>query len=817
MKWLNDIFWGARLLRRNTHFAVVVVLTLSASMAASTTMFTIIETFLFSSLPFERADELVMIWSNSVDQERKKAGENLPLTPGAFTDLQRSPPALTTAVGLISDDVNVSIGGEAQRAHCMYTVGDVFSLLGVRAALGRTLRPEDERPDAADVVLVSHEYWRQELGGSPDVIGRTIHVYENPHEIVGVLPAEFRFTRSLVAADPRLSEPVDLWTPMDLNGRSTERRFRYVLALGRLAGGADLGEARERIESYARHAAGTYPETDQGYGFSIVPLGEQVFGHLRPVLLLLWLATSLVLLVACANLATLLAARGESRRQEVALCVALGAGRGRIVRQSLGESLLLALIGGLLSLPLAALALRWIGHLRPLPVFESYPPRLGLVVVAVALGVALLAGLLFGALPAWRAGRVDAARSLQQNGARLAGAGPKISLSLLVIVQIALTTALLCGVGLAGRSLAATLEADLGVEVDRILTFDLHLPMRHYREPARKIDFLDRLLEGVGALPGVESVGMNYALPLGGTDPSNRLRVPGQTSDEPGEVHSANLGLVNAGYFETLGIPLLRGRLFRESDTREATPVAVIDQGLADRYFPGEDPLGRRLAIAGDQELTIVGVVGNVRHHLSQTAHRPYVYLPYPQRSYLFTSLAVKTTLRDPLDVTEQIRGVARELDPRVPLSNPSTLQSAFREAIAPQLFSFLLIATFAGLALILTLVGTFGVSSFVSRQRRREAAVRMALGSPPRRVFFLLVRKGALLGLAGALAGIALAQAARGLTASLSHELASQEAAAHDLWLYLSVAAIMILASTAACYFPARSLSRVDPATNLR
>lgn len=797
-------------MRHSATFVLVTLATLAVSLGAATTMFTVVNAFLLSSLPYHDADRLVMVWNSHRDVSVQAIDHTLPLSPGAFTDLRASGRSFERLAGFLPESVNVIERGEASRIHALFVSGDFFPLLGVRAAIGRALGPEDIRSDAPPVVAISHDLWQRHFGSDPRVLDRSLEFGGVVREVVGVLPADFRLSESLVAADPMLSKPVEIWAPFDPGASAHERGFHYLKTIGRLMPNVSLEEARGEMSLYAARAAEEYPDTDERYGMEVVSLRDQIFGHLRPVLLTLWAATLLILLIACVNLATLLSARMQRGRRETAVRLALGASRSRVVGESLVESVGLSFVGGLLSLGVAYVATRLLTVLNPVNVFDSYPPRIDLRVILVTLAASVVVGFLFGALPSIRAGRVDSTKGLGEGSARLTSRS-NLGFSVLVASQVALATTLLIGMGLSFKTFRGLLRADLGANIEKVVTFDLFLPHSPYRDPALKVGFLRELLERTEALPGVESVGMSYALPFSGVDPSNGFDIVGRPLAE-GENRSANLGFVNPDYFETLGIPLLAGRSFLESDTQDAPRVAIVDERLAERYFGGEDPLGRRISIASEEELTIVGVVGAVKQDALEDIARPYVYLPYQQRSYMFTTLAVKTSLEEPLSLARPVRDLVKELDPSVPVANPLTLEDAYRRALAPQRFSLLMMSVFAGISLFLTLVGTYGVMAFLVRQRRREAGIRMALGAKPKQIVGLILKHGFAVSLMGTAIGLGLAVAAGKIMANLTFGVETRD------WMVFSVVpAIVLLATFIAYYPPARALSRVDPSDSLR
>jgi predicted permease len=798
---------GLERLRRSGTFVFVSVASLAISMGAATTMFTVVNSFLFSSLPYQNPDRLVMVWHHQ--DEGTEQGEALPLSPGAFSDLRGHRDSLEQVAGFFSESVNLTDGDEASRVHALFVTDEFFSMLGRPAAIGRTLGAEDTQEDTPAVVVISHEYWQRQFGADPSILERTVEFGGRVHEVAGVLPADFRFSESLVATDPALSRPVDLWVPFALGDRASERGFHYLTTIARMTDGASLPAVRGEIEAYTASAAEQYPDTDRDYRMSVIPLRDQIFGSLQPVLLTLWAATLFILLIACVNLATLLLARMHKRRRDTGVRLALGASRSRIIREALEESVFLAVVGGLLSLGVAFLAIRLLTVLNPVSVFRSYPPQIDVRVVLFTIGLSVVAGVSFGVLPAIRASRTDFATAMSAGTVRLTGRS-RLAFTALVATQIALATTLLIGMGLSFRSFQTLLHADLGLRIDRVATFDVFLPSA-YRDTSRRVGFLGELLDRMEALPGVESLAMNYALPFSGVNPSNGFEIEGREVKD-GESLSANLGLVNREYFETLGIPLLQGRSFQQSDTVESVPVAIVDEQMVRRYFGGRDPLGRRISIASDTPLTIVGVVGAVKQDALEDEGRPYVYLPYQQRCYMFSSFAIKTDLENPLSLAESLRAAVRDLDRGVPISRVTTLEHSYRSAIAPHRFSLLLMSIFAGVSLFLTIVGIYGVMSFLVRQREQEAGIRMALGATPQQIFGLIFKQGLVLSLAGTATGLGMAVAAGRVLENLAYGVETL-----DSLVFSIVPAVTLLGAFIAYYPAARALSRVDPNESLR
>lgn len=798
-----------RRLRRNMPSTLLASSALAIGLGAAATMSTIVDSFLLSALPYADSDRLVMIWNYRPEAPGQDAVTELPLSPGVFVDLWEGSSSFERLAAFLPESVTLREPEEASRAHSLLVTGEFFRLLGRDAAIGRVLGPRDARPGAPPAVVISHAFWQNRFGGADSVLGEHLHFGGRAHRIVGVMGPDFRFTEGLVDS-PGLSKQVDLWVPFDPTSHRDVRGFHYLTTIGLLEENRTLSAAREELASYSATAARTFPDTDGQYRLELIPLREQLFGHLRPALWTLWGVALLILVIACANVSTLLLARQELDRGATSLRLALGATRYRIFGESLLESLVLGLIAWPVALGVGSASVTWLSLMSPAQVFQNYPPRIDGRTALVALALSLGAGFLCGCWPALRASRADTRANLVREASRLTRRSRR-SFWLLVATQLALATVLLVGVGLAFRSFHSLVHMDMGIRAGNLVTFDLHLPHSPYRDTSQKTAFLSQLLERLEALPGAEAVAMNYALPLSGVNASNGFRLEGRAV-EGEETLSANLGLVNSGYFEALGIPLLDGRMFDARDTAEAPKVAIVDQRMVRRHFSGIDPLGQQIRIAGEEPRTIVGVAGAIQQTPLEQASRPNVYLPYQQLSYMFTRIAVRTSLEEPLDLVPAIRRTVRALDDTVPVGEWTTFADSFREALAPQRLNLLLMSVFAGTAMFLAMVGVYGVMTFLMRQRRAEAGIRLAVGAAPKHVLALVLKQGLALSSAGTLLGVSLAVGGWQVLTHLAHGAAPLD------YLVLSLAPLVILVASFISYAPpALRLSRVDPAKSLR
>lgn len=810
--FVKDGLYGLRVLRQKPVFFGIIVFTLAVSIGATTAIFSVINGLLLRPLPYAEAARLVMVWQTNAERLRQYGLEFMPVTYGDFSDLKDGSQSFEQVAGLDTWFANLTAVENPERLYGVRASVNFFDLMRVQPTLGRAFAPDDERPDATRVVILSHDFWLRRFGGDREVLGRQLVLNDNPYTVIGVLPQEFRFTEAAHLSGFKFSERTDIWAPLLIGDRKANRNFHNLAVVGRLRPSVSAEQANEEVQAFGRRMAESYPDSNAGYGMKSVPLSQQVTGELGPVLLTLLAATVFVLIIACADLAILLLARSTTRRRELAVRLVLGASRGRLLRQLLAESIFLSLLGGLLGVLVAYFGTSLFVGLSPYKVLQNNPVEMDLRVLGFTLTLSVLTGVLFGILPARHGVKVSLTGDLKE-GAHGSSAGrPRSSLQYLIAAQAALTVMLLIGAGLAVKSFVYLLNVDPGFAPERVLTMDVYLPASRYKETAQSVNFFRQSLDKIKALPGVEAVGMNYALPFGGVNPSNSFEVEGQPPLKPGDFQSANLGLVNPDYFRALGIPLLRGRAFTDQDTADSPPVAVIDERMARQFFPNEDPLGKRLSIADKQLLTIVGVARAVRHNALETKPRPYVYLPFTQRNYSFTSFAVRTRTQAPAALAASVREAVRSLDKDLPVANIRTLEGSYSEAIAPRRYSMTLLLVFAGLALLLTETGIYGVVSYAVEQRRREIGIRMALGAQPRALFWMFARQGATSTIVGLSVGLLGALALAQLMSSLVYGIGPRDAVT-----FASVTTIALVVTFIATYLPARRAAKVNPTDVLR
>ena len=790
---LGDLRYGIRSLRKNPGFATVAILTLALGVGASTAMFTLVDSVLLRPLPVHEPERLVV--PLEVVPDRSLQVWTSPLNFFAWRD------GVESFEGLGGGHVqrrNLTGQGRPEELPVLATTANFFTVLGIEPRLGR-LYAESEVDDPVGVV--SHRLWQRRFGGDPDVVGRTITLDGESRTVIGVLPPDFL----------SLGDRVDVWLPSRFNPESPGR---FMSAVARLRPGATLERAQAEMEAVLRHQQEEYPQWTAGWGVHLAPLHEQVTSEARPSLLVLFGAVTLLLLIACANVASLLLARSAVRQKEMALRVTLGATRPRLVRQTLVESLVLAGLAGLLGLALAAWGTRVLVRLLPADLALPRVAEIGVdgSVLAFALGVSVLTGVLFGVAPALSGSAVRLAETLRET-ARGTTSGRHSFRKVLVVAEVALAVVLLVAAGLIGRSLQRMLEVDPGVRIEQVLTMQLTLTGPRYEGPEPKRRFLEALLPRLDALPGTRSVGAEIFLPLTGDKMGHVFFREDRPRPAPGEDLPADVRVVAGDYFRTLDIPLLRGRTFETGDDETAAPVFVVNQELADRFYPGEDPLGKPIAIPWGDDIVgrIVGIVGSVRENglteqPSPAIYRAYAQMPFPQVAVVMRAEG------EPLTLADAAASVVRELDPDQPIAQVRTMEQVVAETVARPRFNLYLLAGFAGTALLLAAIGLYGIISFSVAQRRQEIALRVALGARRGTVLRQVVGEGMGLMLLGLLLGLGAALLATQVMESLLFGVAATDPAT-----LAATAAFLLAVALLACWLPARRALRVSPMAALR
>jgi putative ABC transport system permease protein len=805
---VQDLRYAVRTLRRTPGFTAAAIAALALGIGAATAVWSVVQAVLLAPLPFPAADRLALVWSRS--DEAPETWLSLP----EIEDLRRGT-AFAGVAALRDWTFNLTGGGEPEEVAAAAVSADLFPLLGVAPALGRAFLPEEDRAGAGRVALLSDELWRRRFAADPAVLGRRLDLDGEGHTVVGVLPAGFRIPPPSSVFPAR----VDVWVPLDpvlFDPVLRRRDVHHLHALGRLAAGATVEGARAEVAALGRRLAREHPEAyaAPGWGLAVEPLREQVVRGARPALLLLSGAVALLLLLVCANVAHLILARNATRAREIAVRAALGAGRGRLARQLLTESLALALAGGALGVLLASAAVDLLAAHGP-----GDLPRLGEAavdgrVLAFALAASLATAAIFGLGPALRGAALSGAGSAGSagDGLRAAGrgvsAGPRIARArdLLAVSQIALALVLLAGSGLLAKSFLALRAAPSGFAPAGVLTLRLSLPATRYPGAGDRPAFFAELERRLAALPGVRAAGAVSHLPLSGTVLGSGFVAEGGPA--AGTEVAADLRGTTPGYFAAMGIPLVRGRGFRDADGPEAPPVAVVDETLAGRLWPGEDPVGKRLRwIRSDVPLQVVGVARSVRHVGLGVPPEPTVYRPYAQYARATALFVAVRGNGSAESLAEEVRAAVRALDPGQPVADLRGMESRVEESLGRPRFQALLLGGFAAAALLLAAVGLYGVISYSVAQRTHEIGVRMALGATPGTVRRMVVGRGAAITAAGLAAGLLLALGLARLLAGLLYGVAATDPAT-----YAAVVLLLGAVALLATWLPARRATRVDP-----
>jgi putative ABC transport system permease protein len=798
----QDLTYALRRLVKAPGFTFVAVLTLALGIGANSAIFSVVNGVLLKPLPYPESDRLVGVYHVTEGERAVMSGPN-------FTDVARMSQSLENVAAVSTSRAILTGEGEPARLATAEVTASLFNVLRVRAALGRTFNADENTPGKTNVVILSHGLWQQRFGGDASVIGRRITLDGVKREVVGVMPGGFSYPAERQA-----------WLPLEFDQSfvATQRSAWYLYVVGRLKPGVTPEQSAAEVETIGRNLAKQYPDANGEIGMTTYPLLEAMVGDIRGAVLVLLGAVGFVLLIACTNVANLLLARAAARESEIAVRTALGAGRGRLVRQLLTESLLLSIIGAGVGLLLAVWGVDLLVRLKPAGIPRLDNVRVDGIVIAFTLVIAGVTGVLFGLVPAFTATHgVSASLMESGRGAVTSRAGARVR-GALVVAELALAVMLLAGAGLLMRSFARLQAVDPGFRVEQGLTFDLTLPDARYEADATRIAFFDQLLPRLRALPGVRSASAVLGLPLSGLQFVISFTVAGRPPVPPAQQPAMQVRVATPDYFSAIGIPVKRGRAFTEDD-KEGTPrVVLITESAARQFFPGEDPIGKTIRLgwgkgpgrpnAGGE---VVGIVGDVKDAGLNEPDPPQIYLPYRQWTVGSISVLLKTSV-PPTSIAEAARAQVYAIDPNLPLSNVNTLEGILAKSISQQRFYALLLAIFAGVALVLAAIGIFGVLSYAVAQRTREIGIRMALGAQGRSVVALIVREAMVLVVGGVILGTA---AALFLSDTMTKMLFSITPT--DPATFASVAGVLIGVALLAAYIPARRATRVDPIVALR
>ncbi|HTA69528.1 MAG TPA: ABC transporter permease [Bryobacteraceae bacterium] len=803
MSLLQDLKFALRTFRKNPGFTFAAVFALGLGMGANSAMFSVIDGVLLRPLPFPHSERLVNVWENNL----KRNIPRFSVAPANYYDWQKQNQAFSALGAYQQNTFNLaSREGEPERYLGAICDRGFFDALGVQPALGRVFTEEEDQPGRDDVVILGNGLWRQRFGGDRKIVGQTLNMNGKPRTVIGVMPEGFEYPPQSV-----------MWSPLGFDNETRERRdFHRLRVIGRLKDGVTLERARAEFQTIGSRLAAQYPFFNRDAGIVVNLLLDDMVGQIRPALLVLLGAVAFVLLIACANVANLLLAKAAGRQREIAIRASLGAGRGRIVTQMLTESVLLSVAGGAVGLLLAYGAFRGLLALAPANLPRLSEAGLNSAVVWGSLALSMITGIVFGFAPAWYASKTDV-HSLLKEGARGASARSGLR-NILVVAQVAAALILLAGAGLLIRSFYEIEHVDAGFEAEHLMTMRLApAAFKYTGHDAMLREFVHGILGDVAALPGVRSAAVSSDIPLLG-NPIYIMRFEGRAPVEPSTAPLANYFAVTPGYFETMGMRILRGRGITDRDTADSPPVVVVNQTLVDRYFPGQDPIGKRLEVAfatPPNWREIVGVAADVHTQGLDQDTPVQVYAAYFQKPtfiQLGTITVLARTTQDPALAGAAMKAAILKIDKSQPVYAVQPMTEVVSQSIAQRRFSLVLLAFFAASALFLAALGLYGVMSYSVAQRTGEIGIRMALGAQKAQVLMLVQRQGMALVLMGLAIGVAGALALTPLMTSLLFRVQ-----ATDPITFVLVAAVLIAVSLGACLVPARRAAKVDPIVALR
>jgi putative ABC transport system permease protein len=804
--FMQDLRFGSRVLVKNPGFTLIAVLTLALGIGANTAIFSVVNTVLWRSLPYKDAGQLVAVWEAQTKVDQRM------FSPAEFLDYQAQNQSFTEMAAYRLMYFSLTGQGQPEQLDGMIVSANCFSLLGVSAERGRIFQPEDGHAGAARVAVISHEFWQQRLGGDPNLIGKTLTLSDEPVTLIGVMPPGFQDTSQSnerqIWVNPHNVVPD--WSPNSTVDVLSIRDTGFLRVIARLKPNVTLQQAQTDLDAIAARLQQQYPRPT-GHGARVISLHELTVGSVRPTLLILLGAVSLVLLIACANVTSLMLARATERYKEMAIRTALGASRWRIVRQLLVESLLLAGLGCAGGWLFAVWSEQLIVASGRSEIPRLSETGLDYRVFIFTLIVSVLTGLVFGLAPALAAAKPDLNSALKE-GSRSATAGRNRLRQTLVIAEVALALVVLIGAGLLVSSFARLMAVKPGFNPQHLLTMRIGLTNQQYSKSVYRKRFVTELNARLEAVPGVESVGIGDDLPIAGTDSSTNLKIQDQPATSRDDLVSVGLHVINPHYFDALGTRLLKGRVFTERDAAGAPSVFIINETLARRCWPNEDPLGKRIRYnSADPWGEIVGVVEDVKFDGLHLASTPHLFEPYQQNAWSF----LVVTIRSPLDQSTLLAAVQREvkaLDPNLPVSNVRMMEEVVAQSLAIRRFVLLLFGFFAGLALLLATVGIYGVLTTSVSQRTRELGVRIALGATARDVGRLIVGQGLKLVLSGIVIGLISAFVLQRVIRKLLFGVSPT-----DPLTFIVIAFLLIAVALLASWIPARRATKVDPLTALR
>ena len=798
----RDVRFGLRGLVHSPVFSVVTVLSLALGIGANTAIFSVVNGLLLRPLAYPESERIVHVW-HTPPQQSFPGLDRFSVSPANYIDWKAQSSAFEQMAVYTDMRFSLSTSNDPLSLIGAPVSSDFFSVLRTNAIQGRTFTPDDEQPGKDQVAVIGHGLWQRAFGANPNIIGQTLTMNSRSFTVVGIMPAGFEFPQE-----------AQIWVPLAWDDK--ERQVRSIhdyLVIARLKQNVSQEQAQAEMNTISSRLEQQYPEENSGWGARVIPLREDLVGDIRTALLVLFCAVGFVLLIACANVANLMLARGANRQKEIAVRIALGAGRARLIRQLLTESVLLAVIGGVLGLLLAVWGSRMLVQLGSLP--NTGDIGIDTWALGFTLAVSFAAGIIIGIVPSLQFTRTNVSETLKQGSGRTGGSSIKQhTRKALVISEVALSLVLLIGAGLMIRSFWKLQNVDPGFDSRNGLTASIVLNWIRYSEPHQRLAFLDRAIEQIRAVPGVVSVAASTKIPLTGGGSTQPFTVEGRPAGTIAEQPMAQTRYITPDYFKTIGIPLRQGRFFSDQDRDNSLPVIIISEAMARRFWPGENPIGKRLtpsfhAETGARE--IVGVVGDVKATGLDVDSSAMMYMPYKQAPMPFMSFVVRTA-SNPEGLIQPVSTAIYSIDKEQALTDVQTMEQVVTKSLSERRFNMTLLLIFAGVALVLAAVGVYGVMNYTVTLRRRELGIRMALGAGRMDVLRLVLGQGLMLTLIGIAAGLISAYALTRLMASLLYGVT-----ATDYLTFASVSAVLIAVGVVASYVPARRATKVNPTIALR
>lgn len=814
----QDLQYGGRLLLKSPAFTLIAVATLALGIGANTAIFGIVNTVLLRPLPYPNQQQLVNVWET--DSNRKIKHGSVP--PGDFVDWRAQNQVFQGISAFQFDVFTLTGAGEPEQVWGGRVSANFFDLFGVRPVVGRAFRPDEEQLGHDRVVIISHAVWTRHFAADPNVVGHSVTINDNPYTVIGVLPADFNLLG--------LSRQFEVWVPLALSTSDIRRDNPSLIVFARLKSDVTIARANLDMGDISRRLSMEYPATNQGVGTWVVSMHELMSRGFGDPLLLLLASVGLVLLIACANVANLLLARAAGREKEVAIRSTLGAGRLRLVRQLLTESVLLGLVGGAAGLLVGYGGLKILPAILPPAGGIDEMPRISMAgisgtVFAFTVGVAILTGIIFGLAPAFQFSKTNLAESLKESGrSSTGGVQRRVTRNFLAIVEVGLSLVLLIGAGTLIRSLRSLLNTNLGFNPKNVLSMQVWLTESHHPGTAQTREFFQQVIERMRALPGVDSASAINFLPLTSWTDLANFDIGGRASPPPRHEFVAHYRIIDPQYFQTMQVPLVRGRYFKDTDNQNAQGVAIVNQTLAGQYWPNQDAIGQQVRIhlqesksvpwrpgASDAWLTIVGIVADTSERKPGDRDTGRLYLPYLQTPSRMMRIILRTSGPAEL-LASAARQAVQSIDPNQPVTEVQSMEQLVSASVSSESLNAILLTFFAALALILAGIGIYGVISYGVEQRRHEIGIRLALGAQPRDVVHLIVRQGVRLALIGIVIGFG---AAFGMIRGLSGAMFGIKSI--DLASSIVAVVLLFLVAFFACYIPARRATRVDPVQALR